>query len=63
MRVRILKDFTIWDRNYRAGESVEIEDWQVNAFGAHGLAMQDKSLDAASETKHRPVFQEHFEGK
>ena len=51
MRVRILKDFSLAGKNYRAGEIVDISPMKADALLAQGLAMQDKSLDGARETK------------
>lgn len=54
MRVRILKWFSSESREYRAGEIVEVEPEKADRWIRSGLAMQDKSLDGAKETKSKP---------
>jgi len=51
MRVRILKDFSAAGKKYYAGEIVDISPVRADALFSQGLAMQDKSLDGAKETK------------
>ena len=50
MRIRVLKNFSVGDRNYRAGEVVDVASHLIaSALITHNFAMQDKSLDGASE--------------
>jgi len=54
VRVRVLKDFAVGGRTFRAGEVTEIDprtEWRLVRMG---IVMQDKSLDGARETKSVP---------
>lgn len=51
MRVRILKDFSTLDDVFHAGEVRVVDPKTAEAWLQDGLAMQDKSLDGARETK------------
>lgn len=53
MRVRILKNFATASGEYHTGEVVNIDPKKAEDWLKKGLAMQDKSLDGASETKTR----------
>ena len=55
MRVRILKDFSIAGRSYRAGEVANISFSEAYDLAKSGLVMQDKSLDGARERKTRSL--------
>jgi len=55
MRVRILKDFSTEGRHYHAGEIIDISPQKADGWLRSGLAMQDKSLDGATETKVRKI--------
>jgi hypothetical protein len=55
MRVRILRPFFYLKRNtnYKEGDVVDINQEEGEVWMAAGIAMQDKSLDGAKETKAR----------
>ena len=53
MRIRILRPFYYQnrDRRYVPGEVVDLPEEEIGAWLKQGMAMQDKSLDGASEIK------------
>lgn len=52
MRVRILRDFSKDGKKiYRAGEVINLDTFQACALIRANMAMEDKSLDGARETK------------
>jgi len=53
MRIRILKSFYFRKRDttYKPGDVVDAPREDAELWLRHGMAMQDKSLDGASETK------------
>jgi hypothetical protein len=57
MRVRILKPFYFAKRgvSYRAGEVIDVSCEDAEVWLKSGMAMQDKSIDGATETKAEPA--------
>ena len=51
MRVRILKDFSTHNEAFHAGEVRVVDPKKAALWLRSGLAMKDKSLNGAKETK------------